>query len=39
MPSAVIPHEKVEIKGLDVNIHEVTLQLTRLHVQTIQKAA
>ena len=35
--SRVCPHEKVEIKGLDVNIHHLTPQLTRIQVQAIQK--
>ena len=36
--SRVSQYEKVEIKGLDVTIHELTPQLTRVQVQTIQKA-
>ena len=36
--SRVSPYEKVKIKGLDVTIHELTPQLTRVQVQTIQKA-
>ena len=36
--SRVSPHEKVKIKGLDFTIHELIQQLTRIQVQTIQKA-
>ena len=36
--SRVSPHKKVHIKGLDVTLHELTPHLTRVQVQTIQKA-
>ena len=36
--SRVSPNEKTEIKGLDVTIHELTPQLTRIQVKSIQKA-
>ena len=36
--SRVSPQEKVEIKELDVTIHESTLHLTTVHVEQIQKA-
>ena len=32
------PKEKTEIKGLDVTIHELTTQLLRIQVESIQKA-
>ena len=36
--SRVSPHEKAEIKGLDVTIHELTPTMSRVQVETIQKA-
>ena len=36
--SRVSPHEKVEIKGLDVTIHELTPTISRVQVETIQEA-
>ena len=36
--SRVSPNEKTEIKGLDVTIHELTPQLSRIQVESIQKA-
>ena len=36
--SRVSPHEKIEIKGLDVTIHELTPTMSRVQVETIQKA-
>ena len=36
--SRVSPHEKVQIKGFDVTIHELTPTMSRVQVKTIQKA-
>ena len=36
--SRVSPNEKTEIKDLDVTIHEITPQLSRIQVESIQKA-
>ena len=36
--SRVSPHEKAEIKGLDVTIHELTPTVSRVQIETIQKA-
>ena len=36
--SRVIIHEKMEIEGLDVTIHELTSTMSRVQVETIQKA-
>ena len=36
--STVSPNEKTEIKGLDANIHELMSQLSRIQVESIQKA-
>ena len=35
---AASQYEKIEVKGLDVSIHKLTWQLTKVWVQTIQKA-
>ena len=37
--SSVSPHEKAEIKGLDITIDELTPTMSRVEVETIQKAA
>ena len=37
MHSAVSLYEKTEIKGLDVTIHELTPQLSRVQVEFIHK--
>ena len=34
----VSPHENIEIKGLDVTIHELTSTMSRVQVETVQKA-
>ena len=36
--SRVSSHEKAEIKGLDITIHELTPTMSRVQVETIQKA-
>ena len=36
--SRVSPHKKAEIKGLYVNIHDLTPTMSRVQVETIQKA-
>ena len=36
--SRVSPNEKIEIRGLNVTIHEFTPQLSRIQVESIQKA-
>ena len=36
--SRATPNEKTEIKGFDVTIHELTLQLSKIHIEAIQKA-
>ena len=36
--SRVSPHEKAEIKGLDITIHELTPTMPRVQVETIKKA-
>ena len=36
--SRISQHEKVEIKGMDVTIHELTTTMSRVQVETIQKA-
>ena len=36
--SRVSPNKKTEIKGLDVTIPELTLQISRIQVESIQKA-
>ena len=37
--SRVSPSGRTEIKGLDVTIHEITPDLSHIHVQTIQQAS
>ena len=37
-PSRFRSHEKVEIKGFDITIHEITPTMSRVQVKTIQKA-
>ena len=36
--SRVSPNEKTEIKGLEVTIHELTPQISRIQVESFQKA-
>ena len=36
-PSTVSPNEKTEIKGLDVTVHELTPQLSRIQAESIKK--